>query len=204
MTRRATAVVAAIVVGGCGGGEEREQVFTPADLTRIGNVRPATPGWNWPQHQEKPQSPDPQAEAHDRTDALLVKLKKQTADLDEIGQRGSRWRDGDKLANLAVMVYGSASDAHEMMTPLNGFSRGWAKRYGRITKDEEIDGLGDEAWLLWTTSNYDGGKEVTYHWRRGNLVVEAHVDCVGFCQGDVDAAARAWADEIDEAARAGS
>ncbi len=51
------------------------------------------------------------------------------------------------------------------------------------------------------TSDY-GGKEVTYHWRRANLVVEAHVDCFGFCPGDVDAAARAWVDAIDNPARA--
>lgn len=39
ITRGAIAVLAAIVVGGCGGGEEQEQVFTPADATRIANVR---------------------------------------------------------------------------------------------------------------------------------------------------------------------
>ena len=88
-----------------------------------------------------------------------------------------------------------------MMAPLNAYSRGWAKRFGRITKDEEIDGLGDEAWLLKTESN---GTEVTYHWRRGNLVVEAHLHCFGFCPSDVGGAARAWVDSIDEAARARS
>jgi len=46
--------------------------------------------------------------------------------------------------------------------------------------------------------------EVTCHWRRGNLVVEAHVHCFGFCPGDVDSAARAWVGAIDKASRAGS
>jgi hypothetical protein len=73
--------------------------------------------------------------------------------------------------------------------------------FGRITKDEEIDGLGDEAWLLRTEAN---GTEVTYHWRRHNLVVEAHVHCFGLRPGDVGAAARAWVEAIDEAARADS
>ena len=110
--------------------------------------------------------------------------------------------DGDKLANLSVTVFASASDAHELMAPLNAFSRGWGKAAaGHITKDEEIDGLGDEAWRLWSEGS---GTEVTYHWRRGNLFVEAHVDCFGFCPGDVDAATRAWVDDIDKAARAGS
>jgi hypothetical protein len=44
---------------------------------------------------------------------------------------------------------------------------------------------------------------VTYHVRRDNLVFEAHVHCYGFCQGDVEAAAREWADAIDEEARSG-
>ena len=205
MTRGAIAVVAAIVVGGCSGGKQQEQLFTLADATPIGNVRPATPGWNWPKNPEKPVPPaSPAEEAQaESTDPLGVELKKQTADLVRIGDAGSRWKDGEKLANLAVMVFGSASDAHELMAPFNAYSRGWAKSYGRITKDEEIDGLGDEGWVLWTTSSF-GGMEVTYHWRRGNLVVEAHVDCFGFCPGNVDAAARAWVDAIDEAARARS
>jgi hypothetical protein len=202
MTRGAVAVVAAIVVAGCSGGEEHGKVFTPADATRIGNVRPVTPGWSWPMQQEKRDVPDVQREPQaDSTDALLVELNKQTADLVEIGDGGSRWEDNQKLANLSVTVFGSASDAHELMAPLNAFSRGWGKVAGRITKDEEIDGLGDEAWRLWSEGN---GTEVTYHWRRGNLFVEAHVDCFGYCPGDVDAATRAWVDAIDEAARAGS
>ena len=49
------------------------------------------------------------------------------------------------------------------------------------------------------------GREVTYHWRRDNLVTEVHVHCYGDCPPDVDAnvdvAARAWADAIDEQAR---
>ena len=202
VTRCSIAVVAAIVVGGCSRGEERGKVFTPADATRIGNVRPVTPGWTWPTKQDKRDAPGSKTRAQaGPTDALLVELNKQTADLVEIGDGGSRWEDNQKLANLSVKVFGSASDAHELMAPLNAFSRGWGKVAGRITKDEEIDGLGDEAWRLWSEGN---GTEVTYHWRRGNLFVEAHVDCFGYCPGDVDAATRAWVDAIDEAARAGS
>jgi hypothetical protein len=203
MTRGAIAVVAAIVVGGCSGGKEQERVFAPADATRIGHVRPVTPGWTWPKNQDKRDTPDLQTEAQpDPNDILLVEFKKQTAALVEIGEGGGRWRDSDKLANLAVMVFRSASDAHKFMAPLNAFSRGWGKvAAGRVTKDEGIDGLGDEAWLLWSEGN---GTEVTYHWRRGNLFVEAHIHCFGFCPGDVDAAARAWVDAIDKAAQADS
>jgi hypothetical protein len=200
LTRGAIAVVAAIVAGGCSGGEEQEQVFTPADATRIANVRPVTPGWAWPQNPEKHASSGSQPEAQS-TDPLDVELKRQTADIVSLGEEGNKWRDADKLANLYAQVVASAAEAHDLMAPFNAYSRGWGKRFGRITKDEEIDGLGDEAWLLRTETN---GTEVTYHWRRGNLVVEAHVHCFGFCPGDVDAAARAWVDAIDEAARARS
>jgi hypothetical protein len=202
MTRGAIAVVAAIVVGGCSGGEEQEQVFMPADATRIANVRPVAPGWTWPQNPEKRVSSGSQTKAQS-TDPLDVELRRQTADLVSLGDAANKWRDADKLANLDAQVFASATEAHELMAPFNAYSRGWGERFGRITKDEEIDGLGDEGWLL-RTEKGGGGTEVTYHWRRSNLVVEAHIDCFGFCPGDVDAVARAWADAVDEAARAGS
>ncbi len=200
MTRGAIAVVAAIVVGGCSGGEKQEQLFTLADATRIASVRPVMPGWTWPQNPEKHASSGSQAEAPS-TDPLDVELRRQTADIVSLGDAANKWRDADKLANLYLQVVASAAEARELMAPFNAYSRGWGERFGRITKDEEIDGLGDEAWLLRTEAN---GTQVTYHWRRGNLVVEAHVHCFGFCPGDVGAAARAWVDAIDEAARTGS
>jgi hypothetical protein len=202
MTRGAIVVLAAIVVGGCGGGEEQEKVFRPADATRIANVRPVMPGWTWPQNPEKPVSSGSQTE-DESTNPLLAELRRQTADIVSLREAGNKWRDNNKLANLVANVLASAAEAHELMAPFNAFSRGWGESSGRITKDEEIDGLGDEAWLLRTEKD-QGGTEVTYHWRQGNLVVEAHVDCFGSCPDDVDAAARAWVDAIDEAARAGS
>jgi hypothetical protein len=77
-------------------------------------------------------------------------------------------------------------------------------------RTEKVDGLGDEAWRLWAHGN---GRQVTYHWRRDNLVTEVHVQC--YARGglpvrrgcpsdvdaDVDAAARAWADVVDAEAR---
>ena len=198
ITRAAVAVLAAIVVGGCGGGKEQQQVFTPADATRIANVRPAMPGWTWPQNPEKHPLGEPDETETPSTDALDVKLRKQTADIVSLGEAANKWEDPDKLANLYAQVFASAGEAHKLMAPFNAYSRGWGERFGRITKDEKIDGLGDEAWLLRTEAN---GTEVTYHWRRGNLVVEAHVQCFGFCPGDSGGAARAWVDKIDEAAR---
>ena len=65
----------------------------------------------------------------------------------------------------------------------------------RMAIEGRVDpGLGDEAWVLWVGGS---GTQVTYHWRRGNLVLEAHVHCYGSCSSDVDAAARNWADAVD-------
>ena len=63
-----------------------------------------------------------------------------------------------------------------------------------MTKVAEVKGLGDEAWLLWATGN---GSQVTYHWRRDNLVGEVHIHCFGSCPTNVDEATRSWADAID-------
>jgi hypothetical protein len=41
------------------------------------------------------------------------------------------------------------------------------------------------------------GLQVTYHRRRDDLVLEAHVHCSGSCPSDVDAAARARVRAID-------
>ena len=70
--RGAIALVAAIALSGCSGGEEQEQLFKPADATRIANVRPAMPGWAWPEKPEKhvPSGPP--------TDPLDVELATRT------------------------------------------------------------------------------------------------------------------------------
>jgi hypothetical protein len=134
-------------------------------------------------------------------DPLDVALMRQTAGIVSIGAATTMWEDTHKLAHLYTQVFPRAASAHKLMAPFNAYSRGWAKRYGFITKEEAVDDLGDEGWLLETSAN---GPEVTYHWRRDNLLVEAHLQCFGLCPRDIDAAARAWVDAIDGAARAGS
>jgi hypothetical protein len=164
------------------------------------------PGWVWPDEPEERavagSSGEPVASDPSETgDPLLAELMSRMARVVSIAEAGNRWRDDDKLANLTVWVVGSDSDARETMAALNAFSRGWGERSGQITTDEQVDGLGDEGWHLLTVGQ---GNQVTYHWRRDNLVVEAHIHCFGSCPGDlstVDAATRGWVDAIDEAAR---
>ena len=201
MIRGAIAVVAAVVVGGCSGGEERKHVFTAADAARIANVGPARPGWSWPTNPKKHvSSGGPTTEAKP-TDPLDAELMRQTAAIVSIGAATTTWEDTHKLAHLYTQVFPSAASAHKLMGPFNAYSRGWAKRYGAITKDEAVDDLGDEGWLLETDAN---GPEVTYHWRRGNLVVEAHLQCFGVCPPDVAGAAHDWVETVDETARVDS
>ena len=198
VARGAIAVVAATLVCGCGGGKEQKQLFTAADVTRIASVGPVAPGWTWPRDPEKPAAADSSTESAPN-DPLLVRLKRQMAGLVDIAEASNEWRDNNKLGHLDLGVFGSADDAGKAFAASNAFSRGWGARSGHITKAAEIDGLGDEAWVLWVGGP---GTQVTYHWRRGNLTLEAHVHCFGMCPGDVDAAAHAWADAIDAEARA--
>lgn len=139
-------------------------------------------------------------------DPIYAEFRRRTAHLagaeDDDNGSGNRWKDDDKLANLAIGVSASAADAHVAFLAFNDLSLAYGHKYGFVIKAEAVADLGDEAWRLWAGGS---GKEVTYHWRRNDLVVEVHVDCYGDrCPSNVDAATRAWADAIDEEARSGS
>ena len=131
----------------------------------------------------------------------LAEYRRRTADIEPATAPATSGVDEDKLANLVVGVFDTAADAHVAFLASNDLSRAYGAKYGFVVKAEKVDGLGDEAWRLWAHGH---GREVTYHWRRDNLVTEVHVHCYGDCpdaDANVDAAARAWADAIDEKAR---
>src|SRR6185312_10735011 len=114
MIRGAIAVVAAVVVGGCSGGEERKQVFTAGDAVRIAKVRPASPGWSWPKNPKKHvSSGGPTTEAKP-TDPLDVELKRRTADVVSLGAATTTWEDTHKLAHLYTQVFAHAASAHKL------------------------------------------------------------------------------------------
>jgi hypothetical protein len=188
------AVIAALLVAGCGGSDAQESSFESADAARLASVSPVAPSWTWPADPEEPSSSTPSADSDPPPDPLLTALNQQTAALDIVTEEGHKWRDDDKLGNLVAQVYASASDARTGIAALNAFSRGWGKKTGVVTKDANIQGLGDEAWVLWVGGS---GTQVTYHWRRSNLVLEAHVHCFGSCPGNVDEATRVWVDAVD-------
>jgi hypothetical protein len=168
---RGTAVVALAILA-AGCGGGGSKAFTLSDAKRIAGVRPVAPGWTWP-------STTAESRVHGST-AL------------------SEWEDNDKLAHVDVERYRSASAAHHAMAPFNALSRRYARQGGYILDEEGVSDLGDDAWRL-RIGGY--GPEVTYHWRRRNLVLEAHMQCFGTCPADFSAAARAWAEAIDAQAR---
>jgi hypothetical protein len=195
----------AITLAGCSGGSgEPSGVYKTADVERLANVAPRTPGWPpWPQKPEPQQRSSESPEEAAARDPIYAAARRKTAGIEvqDDWESGNKWKDDDKVANLVVGVFDNPADAHVVFLASNDTSRAYGAKYGFVVKAETVDGLGDEAWRLWTHSN---GREVTYHWRRDNLVTEVHVYCHGDCpdvDADVDAAARAWADAIDAEAR---
>ena len=143
ITWSALAAATVIAVGGCN--SQKEHVFTLSEATTIAAVRPAAAGWIWPHAPDRHAVPSSGATESGPTDPLWAEFKRQTSDLEDIGEKANTWQDDDKLGNLAVGVYAIASDAHQAFTPFNALSLGWAQETGTVTKAEEIDGLGDEA-----------------------------------------------------------
>lgn len=203
----ASLAAVAVAVAGCRGGDEPSGPYKSTDAGRLADVAPFTPGWPpWPQ---EPDAKEPSNESPDDAaarDPIFAEYRRRTAGIEEFDHWGSgnEWSDEDKLANLVVGVLDTSADAHVAFVASNDLARAYGAKYGFVVKAEKVDGLGDEAWRLWAHGN---GRQVTYQWRRDNLVVEAHVHCYGECPPDtdaaVDAAARAWAEAIDAAARTG-
>ena len=198
-----TALLAAISLAGCSGDDEQDVVFSGADARRLAQIAPVTPGWPaWPERPETKQRSEVSLEETLARDPLFAEYHRRTAKLGgdlDAGDAGNRWEDENKLANLSVGTFADAADAHVAFEAGNDLSRGYGELYGDVTKVEEVERLGDEAWRLWATGN---GPQVTYHWRRGNLVVEVHIHCFGSCPSNVDEATRAWAEAIDAESRA--
>jgi hypothetical protein len=182
------------VLDGCG--SDRLRLYAGADARRLAAIQPRLAGWSWPPSNARPVWDTSRETA--TTDPLLRRFIRQTAKLVELGGASNRWQDTNKLANLDIEVFQDSTDAHAVMAPFNALSEAWAKQTGRVTKAGQTTGLGDEAWVMQVVGN---GPQVTYHWRRGNLVFEAHIQCFGRCPPNVDRAAQAWAAAIDTAAR---
>jgi hypothetical protein len=201
-----TVILMALVLSGCsggGGGDDGEALFAGADARRLAEISPAASGWpDWPARPvKKKKSSGVTLEEVLERDPLYAEYHRRTSKLaGDLDARdgGNRWEDGNKLANLSIGTYASSADAGIAYDAGSDLSRGYGGQHGVVTKAEDVEGIGDEAWRLWATGN---GAQVTYQWRRGNLVGEVHIHCFGSCPSDVDAATRAWAEAIDDASQ---
>jgi hypothetical protein len=200
-----TASFTAVALSGCSGGNEASGTYKAADVARLATTAPVTPDLPaWPTKPEPKQQSDESPEEGAARDPVYAAYRARTSDIEshDDWDAGNKWVDSDKLGNLVVSVFDSAEDAHVSFLASNDLSRAYGEQYGFVVKAEQVEGLGDEAWRLWAHGN---GRQVTYHWRRDNLVVEVHVHCYGDCTRDedafVDAAARSWAEALDAKAR---
>lgn len=168
-------------------------------VKRAATVPPTTPGWNWPKvpTSSYPYSKDEGAGSLPTGDKLAAKLYRRLHGLDLVGSAGSRWEDPSKLSHVGVELWSSRADAHSAMPAYREFAHGWARKTG-VVSDEAVRGLGDEGWRMLARGHTE---EVTYKWRRGNLVFEAHIQCFTVCPSNIDEAARAWVDTIDDEAQ---
>ena len=199
MTTCSAALMVVAIMTGCGGSSNPEARSSQDVVKRAAKVRPTTPGWNWPEMptSSSPYTKDKGGDPPPTPDPLTAKLYRQLRGLDLIGSAGSRWQDESKLAHLVVEQWSSTADAHAAMPAYREYAHGWAKAAGDVS-DEVVTGLGDEAWRV-SARGYS--EEVTYKWRRENLVIEAHIQCLTACRSDLDKAARGWVDAIDKEAR---
>jgi len=195
----------AIAASGCGGGNEPSGAYTSADVEQLATIAPVTPDLPaWPEKPKLKKQLDESPEEVAARDPVYAAYRRRTRDLESEDNWGSgnKWVDEGKLGNLVVAAFDTPEDAHVSFLASNDLSRGYGRQYGFVVKVENVEGLGDEAWRLWAHGN---GRQVTYHWRRDNLVVEVHVHCYGDCPRDedasVDAAARSWAEAVDAKAR---
>jgi hypothetical protein len=197
----------ALATGCANGGTEG--TLSEGDLRRIVTVRPMTPGWSWPQAPTLPNlpqsdGPSPTAETASPTNAdpLAQALDKGMVDAGGVVVAdGARWQDEQKLGVTLAMQFKSAAGAGTVMAAQRAFQRGWVERTigsGHFT-DVLVAGLGEEAWRV--QSDFSGGQEVTYGWRRASLTLQLHIQCIfQTCPSDISLAARAWADAIDKEA----
>jgi hypothetical protein len=185
---------------GCGA-DSTQQRYEADDLQRITAVRPMTSDWDWPK--------DPSSSGHTTrselepaaTDRLTAALDGKFVNAGFVRSESSKWQDDTKLGHLGGSVFANASGAHKGIAALRVFAHGWAERFGGDFTDIPVEGLGEESWGIWEHLSY-GSESVTYQWRRGNLVVEVHIQCIQTeCPSDIRRAVRSWAIAVDEEAQ---
>ena len=148
------ASLVAVTLAGCGGGSEPSGTYKAADAERLANVAPRTPGW--PPGRRSPSRSRPRVGSRRRRSPRETRS---TPSIDEGRQTSSSPTTGGPATsgetrtssrNLVVGVFDTAADAHVSFLANNELSRAYGAKYGFVVRAEKVDGLGDEAWRLWT------------------------------------------------------
>ena len=192
----ALGLLVVLILASCAGASDDPTTYTGADADRVARVEPQTPDMEWPRDGAFDAFVEDTGSPPETDDPALAAFFDATRTLDYVGDAGGRWQTHDNHANLVVELWATEADARAAMGPYRSVSRAWAHETGPLRFDEDVDGLGDEAWKLGDT------RRITYKWRRDNLVVEAHIGCT-VCPLDLDAVTREWVDAIDAEARSG-
>jgi hypothetical protein len=178
--------VVALTVAACGGGGDES--FTRSDVLRILAAEPTMPAeWSWTRDGSVGEF---SLEDYQRDVKAQPSRKGEVDALVEAGlQRGFRqgWASSGAIAAGEATIFPDAAAAHKAFGPLQHLTPGWFF-------PSPVDDLGDEA----VSSKADPG--AVYMWRRGNLVLSAWMFRGSGPSFDYEAAARAYADKLDERA----
>jgi hypothetical protein len=180
----------ALTVAACGGGGGEEN-FTRSDVLRILDVAPTTPpGSSWTKDDGVQQI---SLEHYRQT---LKSQPERKSEIDALADAGLRrgfkqgWASSGATAQGSATIFPDAAAAHKAFGPLQHLTPSWFLPL-------PVEELGDEA----VSSRGDPG--AIYMWRRGNLVLSAWMLRGSGPAFDYEAAARAYADKLDERATTG-
>ena len=178
---------------------KRAQVFTGADARRLASLAPSRSGWRWPQKRCQARLGHLSRIVDERSAPGAVQAQDSDSEVPRRGvegMAGHRQTRQSRRRCLRDLLCSTRGDGLRSTSS----QRAWLQGADGSGRQQKVDHLGDEAWVMWVSGN---GAQVTYHWRRDNLVFETHVHCFGNCPPDVAALTRTWAETIDVAARTG-
>ncbi len=200
----AAAVLALLAAAGCGGGNGGAGAGSGTPLTRedlIGVVGPAPDvpegaAYDPDAGASTYSLADLRARAQTASDRATVRTLEQSG-FEQIYQRS--FTGAINVADATAYLFRDAAGAAKAFAYLKRTLDHTETGSGTTLSELSADGLGEEAW----GAHLSGESEsALFLFRTRNLVVVADMSCDGACEFDVGKAARAYADGIDERAKA--
>ncbi|HZO48731.1 MAG TPA: hypothetical protein VFB26_01170 [Gaiellaceae bacterium] len=199
------AVLALLAAAGCGGGGDggtgagSREPLTREDLIGVVGPAPDVPegaAYNPDAGASTYTLADLRARAQTASDRTTVRALERSG-FEQIYQRSF---DGPvNVADATAYLFRDADGAAKAFAYLKGTLDHTEAGSGTTLSELSADGLGEESW----GAHLSGESEsALFLFRTRNLVVVADMSCDGACEFDVGKAARAYADGIDERAKA--